>query len=309
LKRLVLRFSILCTQEADHMSTTEIAASNSLADLAARIRAEHEGVLAAMKRGIVHAMAAGDLLLEAKDQLDHGQWMPWLEANCGMSGRTARRYMHFAKHRGAIEAKMASSANLTVQGAIDLFAAPDAPETKSRIDDIADLSIPQLVQLKLRRIDTRIRMHPTGLDLPPDLSFEQWKDVGVVLAQLLVPDDGSARQGKKTPASAGEDEAADPEDDPEDERERIMAEGRRLIERVWAADRRVHQEVENHFKAMREFGEELNEMPRRDRIDFLKGLSFDDRKMVRHWGRMANDQFLFQRCVLLARAGIAEATA
>jgi hypothetical protein len=37
-----------------------------LDDLAARIQAEHRGVIASVKRGLQHAMAAGDLLIQAK---------------------------------------------------------------------------------------------------------------------------------------------------------------------------------------------------------------------------------------------------
>jgi hypothetical protein len=43
--------------------------SNSLTDLAARIMAEHEATAVALQRSVKHAMAAGDLLLEAKAQL------------------------------------------------------------------------------------------------------------------------------------------------------------------------------------------------------------------------------------------------
>jgi hypothetical protein len=50
-----------------------VAASNSLADLAARIRAEHESASAALKDSVRHAISAGKLLIEAKTQLGHGQ--------------------------------------------------------------------------------------------------------------------------------------------------------------------------------------------------------------------------------------------
>jgi len=40
--------------------------SNSLADLAARIRSEHEAHTVAMRRSLEHAIAAGELLIEAK---------------------------------------------------------------------------------------------------------------------------------------------------------------------------------------------------------------------------------------------------
>ena len=47
--------------------------SNSLPDLAARIRNEHEAVSSALKDRVRHAIAAGELLIEAKAQLKHGQ--------------------------------------------------------------------------------------------------------------------------------------------------------------------------------------------------------------------------------------------
>jgi hypothetical protein len=77
--------------------------SNSLADLAARIRSYHEATVAALKASVQHAMNAGDLLIEAKAQLKHGQWLPWLDENCAMSQRTAQLYIKLAKHRDVIE--------------------------------------------------------------------------------------------------------------------------------------------------------------------------------------------------------------
>jgi Protein of unknown function (DUF3102) len=72
--------------------------SNSLADLAHRINAEHEATLAAVKTGLEHAIAAGQLLLEAQAQIPHGQWLPWIRANCATGVRTAQRYMELARH-------------------------------------------------------------------------------------------------------------------------------------------------------------------------------------------------------------------
>jgi len=78
-------------------SQANIAGSNSLADLAARIQQEHEAAVSAVKRGCEHAIAAGKLLIEAKDQLKHGQWLPWLENHCQVSARTAQTYMQLAR--------------------------------------------------------------------------------------------------------------------------------------------------------------------------------------------------------------------
>jgi hypothetical protein len=99
--------------------------SNSLAKLAARIRAEHEASGSALKRGAAHAMNAGDLLIEAKAQLKHGQWLPWLEGNCAISERTAQLYMRMAKARSKIEGVNPQHvADLSLRGAMAVIAPP-----------------------------------------------------------------------------------------------------------------------------------------------------------------------------------------
>jgi hypothetical protein len=80
-----------------------VAGSNSLPELAVRIRAEHEATRDALKSSIDHSIAAGELLIEAKAKVPHGQWLPWLSDNCALSERTAQLYMRLAKNRTAIE--------------------------------------------------------------------------------------------------------------------------------------------------------------------------------------------------------------
>jgi hypothetical protein len=48
--------------------------SNSLPELAARVRAEHTAVADALKDSLRHAITAGELLIVAKAQVPHGQW-------------------------------------------------------------------------------------------------------------------------------------------------------------------------------------------------------------------------------------------
>ena len=45
------------------------------------------------------AIACGELLIEAKRQVKHGEWRPWIEANCKVPARTARHYMALARRR------------------------------------------------------------------------------------------------------------------------------------------------------------------------------------------------------------------
>ena len=110
------------------MSLTEH--SNSLADLAHRIKAEHEAVGRALKRGLEHAIAAGELLIEAKSQLKHGQWLPWLDS-CGVSERMAQRYIRLARNRAVIEANPTPVSDLGIRGALDLISIPREPKEET----------------------------------------------------------------------------------------------------------------------------------------------------------------------------------
>jgi len=96
--------------------------SNSLADLAVRIRQEHDAVAGALKTSLAHAMMAGDLLLQAKAQVPHGQWLPWLCDRCQVSERMAQRYIRLARNRGLIETKCDTVSDLGVRGALSLIA-------------------------------------------------------------------------------------------------------------------------------------------------------------------------------------------
>jgi hypothetical protein len=62
----------------------------SLVDIATLIRREHEAVASSAKKALAHAIAAGELLIEAKKQVKHGEWLPWLGTNCEISERTAQ---------------------------------------------------------------------------------------------------------------------------------------------------------------------------------------------------------------------------
>jgi Protein of unknown function (DUF3102) len=93
---------------------SQAVGSNSLPVLAARIREEHIGARGAIKRSVEHAMAAGDLLREAKALLKHGEWLPWLAEHCKMSERTAQLYMRVARNRPAIKANPQWIADLTL---------------------------------------------------------------------------------------------------------------------------------------------------------------------------------------------------
>jgi hypothetical protein len=110
-------------------STTEIAPSTAvvvggaLTDLRERLKAEHAAVVSAIQGALAHAMAAGDILIEAKRQLDHGDWLPFLES-CDIEPRTAQRYMQVARHREEIEANTTRVSHLSIRDALAQLKTP-----------------------------------------------------------------------------------------------------------------------------------------------------------------------------------------
>ncbi|HEY1891983.1 MAG TPA: hypothetical protein VGG63_16385 [Steroidobacteraceae bacterium] len=67
--------------------------------LAGQIILEHRAALEHAETAVGHARRAGSLLLEARQQFDRGDWLPWLTAHCPeISERMAQRYIQVARH-------------------------------------------------------------------------------------------------------------------------------------------------------------------------------------------------------------------
>lgn len=146
-------------------ATTDIVTSNSLADLAARIRQEHKAALLNLKRGLEHAIAAGKLLIEAQDALPHGQWLPWLRENFpdSLPERTASHYMRLARHAPDL-AKSATVADLTVRGALELLASGQRALTGISMSPYAERGV-DLRDAPARRARAARRGNVRGADL------------------------------------------------------------------------------------------------------------------------------------------------
>jgi hypothetical protein len=101
-----------------------IKGSNRLPVLASSINEHLRAANAAVKRGFEHAIAAGKLLLEAKELVAHGEWLPWLQAN-QIGARQAQTYMRLARNRHRFDAiKNESAAYLTIAAAEALVGCP-----------------------------------------------------------------------------------------------------------------------------------------------------------------------------------------
>lgn len=96
------------------------AAAGTILPLATRINALHHEVEQHKTQMFLKARCAGELLLEAKHTVLHGEWQDWLETNFEGSGRTARAYMRIARRWDVIQAKRQSTANLSISEALKL---------------------------------------------------------------------------------------------------------------------------------------------------------------------------------------------
>ena len=76
------------------MTSNNLPALDALAD---RINTEHKAVCKAAMTATRHAITCGNLLIEAKAGLPHGQRLPWVEENCKLSERTTQAYMRLAR--------------------------------------------------------------------------------------------------------------------------------------------------------------------------------------------------------------------
>ena len=66
------------------------------ASLAPSIIAEHREAEHDMRSAVRHAIRCGELLIEAKAGLKHGEWEAWIEANLRFKASTVRGYMRLA---------------------------------------------------------------------------------------------------------------------------------------------------------------------------------------------------------------------
>jgi hypothetical protein len=91
-----------------------LALDNRLPILAEEIRVAHRDVLAAVGTSVTAARVAGRALIEAKQKLAHGRWLPWLR-DLGLGTRTAQNYMQLAR---LDEANAQRVSHLGVKGAL-----------------------------------------------------------------------------------------------------------------------------------------------------------------------------------------------
>jgi hypothetical protein len=106
--------------------STDVSTIRLLTGIARRLAAEHDSIVKSAGTTIEHASRAGNLLLEAKGLLKHGEWSDWLKANFAGSKTTACNYMRVADHWEELKAQIGSVADLSLNSTVKLLAKPRA---------------------------------------------------------------------------------------------------------------------------------------------------------------------------------------
>jgi hypothetical protein len=154
--------------------------------LAPLIRTELE---AGDEAGIEHYRKAGEMLLEAKDQCDHGSFTGWVERNFHLSIKTAQRYIKLVEvsktTRASFLKKGATLSSLTDSGR----AAGHKPTWQAPVQKVMD-SVNARALAREREDQTRAQearlVHTLG---------HQLIDIGYkALASKLHPDKGGSRE-------------------------------------------------------------------------------------------------------------------
>lgn len=103
-------------------------------------------ILEAQRRGGEAVLTIGRCLIEAKDMLPHGEWLPWLAEKVGYSEKTAQNFMRLAREFSNPQA----IADLGATKALKLLALP--PDERERF--VADHNV---IDMTTRQLEQAIR--------------------------------------------------------------------------------------------------------------------------------------------------------
>ncbi len=109
---------------------TDAARTND--DLAREINTEHGHVERYKRSTIKHAIRCGELLLEMKQRVGHGNWLAWVEEHFEASERTARNYMEIAKSAAAADLSDATTMRSALRALASRSEASRAPKLEPK---------------------------------------------------------------------------------------------------------------------------------------------------------------------------------
>lgn len=134
--------------------------------------------------GLEHYRRAGEMLIEAKEQVEYGDWLSWLERNFHLSRTTAQTYMRLAGEQKTSGRVFSTLSELVTPDRPNHQPAWHAPVQK--VIDRVDTETLNLRREEMKRADERDAQRALALQLI-DIGYK-------VLARKLHPDRGGSRE-------------------------------------------------------------------------------------------------------------------
>lgn len=108
----------------------------NLTDLAVEINTENENLRGHVKNSFESALRLGELLTQAKNLVEHGEWTQWIENNCTVSLYQSRAYMRLYEGREKLGIENGVGPVLSINGALRLLTADSNEDEPNFINAI-----------------------------------------------------------------------------------------------------------------------------------------------------------------------------
>jgi hypothetical protein len=154
-------------------ATGTVLARHPLAALAEEINREHGVCVASYRDCLRHAIICGRLLIEAKAQVSHGEWLDWLCGNFDGSERAAQGYMRLAR-----EPNPQRIADMSLREALQAVAKPRKPRPDQEGDELAGPDNEARAQPQAAEDRDRHERFPR-----PGVERKTWRDIESDLAE------------------------------------------------------------------------------------------------------------------------------
>lgn len=147
----------------------------------------------------------GKRLAEAKMQLSHGEWLPWLEEKVEFSERSAQQYMRLWKEYG----KSATVADLGVRKALVLLALPESEREEFAAENhAADMTAKELEEAVRQRKIAELKADSAQRELDKQRETAAQAEEDAAKAREAAEQAASDVQAAKDTALAAQEELA-----------------------------------------------------------------------------------------------------
>lgn len=147
----------------------------------------------------------GKRLAEAKSQLSHGEWLPWLEEKVEFSERSAQQYIRLWREYG----KSATVADLGVRKALVLLALPESEREEFAAENhAADMTAKELEEAVRQRKIAELKADSVQRELDKQKGFVAQAEAEAEKAREAAEQAASDVQEAKDTALAAQEELA-----------------------------------------------------------------------------------------------------